>query len=236
MGVVTFILLLIALSSMSVIDPVVRERQMFMEDKANQLYGTLPYLVTKVFLDFLVVRAIPTACLASVSYFAIGMRTEQTGPSPNPFLEFVGICILFNLVLTSMCLAVAGVSRTTGGATLVSILVILFFFLFNGPILQLDSVPEGLRWLRWLSPFAMAFEVLLVNELQGLECVFAPTDAAGRETGAQIVILCQQYLVNFDLKEDRLNTDVGALIAWLAGYLLLAGLAMHLLQSSIRRA
>ena len=233
-GVMTFLLLLIALSSMSVIDPIVIERGLFKEDKANRIYGTVPYFSTKLLLDFIFVRIVPTVCLAATSYFAIGLRTEQTGPSSNPFLEFVGICVLFNLVLTAMCVVVAGFAPSTGAATLVCTLVILFFFLFNGPILQLDSVSEGARWLRWVSPFAMAFEVLMVNELAGLECTFAPTDAAGRESGDTIKILCEQYLINFDLQVDRVNTDIGALVLWLLGYLALGCVVMHFVQSSVR--
>ena len=236
MGVMTFLLLLVSLSSLSVIDSIVIERDHFKEERANQMYTSTEYYLTKLLLDWVFVRTVPTLCLTAFSYLSIGLRTEQSGPAENPFLSFVFVVVLFNLVITAMCASVAVVAPNSGSATLASILLILFFFLFNGPILQLDSVAEGLQWLRWTSPFALAFEVLMVNELAGLECQFAPTDAAGRDLDStpSITILCEQYLANFDLEVDRVGADLGGLFAWLAFYLILGCIALHLFQKSTR--
>eukprot|EP00755_Sulcionema_specki_P033312 Sspe_Gene.20461::Locus_7517_Transcript_1_1_Confidence_1.000_Length_2969::g.20461::m.20461/K05681/ABCG2, CD338; ATP-binding cassette, subfamily G (WHITE), member 2 len=221
-GMFTYLLLLVALSSLSVIDVIVTERPNFLQERAGQLYTTLPYFLSRMFVDFVTLRILPVVAFSFITYFSVRLRTDV-------YLEFIGVLVLFNLVMTSLAAAVAAVSPSVGAGSLASCALILFFFIF---VLQVD----GMEDIRWLSPFALAYELLMVRELDHLTCTFTPTDASGDATGVSVRVPCRLYLANLHLDPSRLADDRSALVAWLLGYLFLGCALLQLTQSASHRS
>jgi hypothetical protein len=155
--------------------------------------------------------------------FPMGLRTD----SGTHFLWFLTILVLFSLLTASIVLCVAMVAPSFGAGALFSALFMLWNLVFGGLLIQSDTIPKGFRPFRLLSPFFLAFESLMVNELNDQHCTFAPTDATGRPTAQEIPLLCVQYLYNIGLHPDDFTRDVILLAVWLVAALALAWLLLR---------
>ncbi|CAG8460118.1 9461_t:CDS:2 [Acaulospora colombiana] len=85
------------------------------------------------------------------------------------FFKFILVLILFNLTAASICLCIGIIFKEVGVASLLSSLVMLFSMLFGGLLLNKESIPDYLAWLKDLSFFNYAFEALIVNEVVYLQ-------------------------------------------------------------------
>ncbi len=96
-----------------------------------------------------------------------GLRSESV-----VFLfKFLLVLVLFNMTAASVCLAISIIFRDASLASLVAILVILFQMLFGGLLVNQNSIPKMIAWLKNLSFFNFAYEALAVNEVNGLTLV-----------------------------------------------------------------
>ena len=73
----------------------------------------------------------------------------------------------------------AMIAPSFGAGVLLSSLMLLLFFAFDPLMVQGQTLPAWVAWFRYISPFFLSFEVLMVNELLGQHCTFAPTSASG---------------------------------------------------------
>ncbi|KAF8275590.1 putative ABC transporter [Trypanosoma cruzi] len=212
-GSITFMLLVVSFVSLSCLEQLVVERKLFVVERENGFYRTLPYLLSKIFIDILPLRIVPAMVLASLIYFPMGLRVDDG----VHFFWFVVIVVLFSICITLIVLCIGIITGSFGAAALLSSVFILWNFVFGGFLVQSETVPAALRPFQVMSPFFAAFEALLVNELDGQACTFSPTDETGKPSSTSIPIMCLQYLSNIGLKPKRFNTDV----AQLAGSILL---------------
>ena len=67
-----------------------------------------------------------------------------------------------------MCLLISSLSPSVAVGNLVGILVMLFMLLFGGLLLNQDTLPAGLAWIKWLSFINFAFTALMTNEFVNL--------------------------------------------------------------------
>jgi ABC-type multidrug transport system ATPase subunit len=221
-GSVTFLLLVIAFVSLSALDQLLTERKLFNVERENGFYSTLPYFLAKVVVDILPLRIVPVVLLGGVIYGPMGLRTD----GGSHWLWFLLILVLFSVCVTLAVMCIGVLTPTFGSSALLSSVVILWTFVFGGLLAQSDTMPAGLRPMRLLSPFFLAYESLIVNELDGLTCTFAPTDATGKPSADQIPLKCVQYVYNMGLNPEMFQRDVtllavqGAVLMWLCWFLL----------------
>jgi ABC-type multidrug transport system ATPase subunit/ABC-type multidrug transport system permease subunit len=225
-GMMTFLLLVVGFSSISSLDLFMSEKRLYVIERDNGYYRSGAFYFTKILFDFLPLRIVPSAILAAVTYFPMGLREDEA----SRFLWFIAIVVVFQLFVTGICLCVATLSPTFGAGALCSALVILWHSAFGGLMMQPSTIPVGLSWFRFLSPFYFAYESLMVNELDGLGCVFDPANAEGNREGAFVPLPCRQFLYNMGLSPDNFNRDVAALCSWTAGYVLLGAVLVHFLR------
>ncbi|CAJ1988917.1 ATP-binding cassette protein subfamily G - member 5 / LABCG5 [Leishmania donovani] len=223
-GSVSFLLLVTSFLSLSCLEQLIVERKLFNVERENGFYTTCPYLISKIVVDIIPLRIIPAMVLASVIYFPMGFRVD----AGLHFFYFILIIVLFSICMTMVILCIGIVSGSFGAAALLSSVFILWNFVFGGALVQAETIPPSLRAFKSISPFFLAFESLMVNELDGQHCVFSPTDETGKKSSASIPIMCVQYLANIGLKPERFNADVMQLAVYC---LLFVGLSWMLLSS-----
>ena len=212
-GSITFLLLVIAFVSLSALDQLLAERKLCIVERENGFYTTLPYLLAKVVVDIVPLRVIPVVMLGSVIYGPMGLRTDDGAH----WLWFLFILVIFSVCITLMVMCIGIVTSNFGSSALLSAVVILWTFVFGGLLAQSDTMPPILKPMRLLSPFFLAFESLMVNELDGLMCTFAPTDATGKPSTNQIPLMCVQYIYNMSLHPDNFSRDVMLLLVQCSG-------------------
>lgn len=221
-GSLTFLLLVIAFVSLSALDQLLSERKLCIVERENGFYTTLPYLLAKVVVDIVPLRIVPVVMLAGVIYGPMGLRTDNG----SHWLWFLCILVLFSVCITLVVMCIGIVTSNFGSSALLSSVLILWTFVFGGLLAQAETMPVALRPMRLLSPFFLAFESLIVNELDGLMCTFAPTDATGKPSTDQIPLMCVQYVFNMGLHPNNFGRDVVLLavqcvvLTWLCWVLL----------------
>ncbi|CCW63748.1 unnamed protein product [Phytomonas sp. EM1] len=203
-GSVTFLLLVTSFVSLSCLEHLILERKLFIVERENGFYSTLPYFLSKLVVDIFPLRVIPSVVLSSAIYFSMGFRTD----SGEHFMWFIVIITLFSVCMTLMVMCVGIVMESFGASALVSSVFILWFFVFGGSMVQAETIPYYLKPFQIISPFFLSFESLMINELDKQSCVFSPTDETGKKSSNSISIQCRQYLFNVGLKPARFSLDV----------------------------
>lgn len=217
-GCVTFVLLVTSFMSLSSLDALIVERQLFVEERENGFYSTLPYLLARLGVDLIPLRVIPSAVIGTIVYAPMGLRMD----SGWCFFYFLSILVLFSVNMTLIILCLGIVSQSFGSAALLSSVTILLNFIFGGAMVQADTLSPIFRTIQHYSPFFLAYESLMVNELDGQACTFSPTDETGKSSKASIKIMCRQYLANQGLHTDRWTEDIIQLCVEIVFFLLLA--------------
>ncbi|CAJ1025748.1 putative ABC transporter/ABC-2 type transporter [Leishmania shawi] len=229
-GSVSFLLLVTSFVSLSCLEQLIPERKLFNVERENGFYTTWPYLISKMAVDIIPLRIIPAMALTSIIYFPMGFRVD----AGLHFFYFILIIALFSISITMMILCIGIVSGTFGTAVLLSSVFILWNFVFGGALVQAETIPLALRAFKSISPFFLAFESLIVNELNGQHCVFSPTDEAGNKSSESIPIMCVQYLTNIGLKPERFNADVLQLAVYCLLFVALAWVLLSTCSKLVR--
>lgn len=108
---------------------------------------------------------------ASIFYWIMGLQA-----SLGHFALFLVTVVLFNVAAGSISIFVGVLSRRVGTANLLATVVFLVMLLFGGFLLNSQTMPPYVGWLKHFSIFSYAFEILMTNELKGLLLTF---DAPG---------------------------------------------------------
>jgi len=189
---------LLAFSTMSSIDIFFQERPIFLRERATGMYRTSAYFISKVLCDFIPMRLIPPLVLGAIPYYMIGLR-----PGIYRILHLLSTLALTNMVSASLCMMVSSFTPTLAFGNLLTIIFFLFFMLFGGFLINKLSMPYFISWLQWSSFFNFAFEILMVNELDGLQVWFAP-----RGIDYRLRIDAAVFLQEFGMDPNRMYFDM----------------------------
>ncbi|KAJ3072693.1 hypothetical protein HDU98_003118 [Podochytrium sp. JEL0797] len=164
LGCLLFICSLIGFSSLSAIGSMAQERNLFIRERSNGVYGSFPYYISKIMCDVLPLRVLPGFILGTIAFWMCGFTS-----SGNHFPRFLALLLPFSAIMGLTCICIAVSIPDIGAATLVGAIVILFKMLFAGMIISQDSIPEALRWIQYLSFFKYPYEGMVVNDMGLLE-------------------------------------------------------------------
>ncbi|ETM54183.1 hypothetical protein L914_02444 [Phytophthora nicotianae] len=200
MGAFYFILTFFGFASMSSMDLFIGERQIFLRETGAMYYGAFSYFLAKAMLDTLLLRILPASLFASIFYWIMGLQATT-----DRFLLFSLTLVLFNVAAGAICLLVGVLSRRVGAANLGATVVLLVMLLFGGFLLNSQTMPSSVGWLKHLSIFSYAFEILMTNELKGLILKF---DAPGYPA---VPVYGEVYLKTLGMDYTNRFYDVAAL-------------------------
>ncbi|KAJ3249108.1 hypothetical protein HDU78_007070 [Chytriomyces hyalinus] len=215
LGSLFFILSLIGFSSLSAIGSFAQERNLFIRERSNGVYGSMPYYLSKIFCDIIPLRILPALLTGTIAFFMVGYDN-----SGDHFAKFVVLLLLFAAIMGFTCLALAIAISDVGTATLVGAIVILFKMLFAGLIISQDSIPPALRWIQYISFFRYPYEGMAVNDM-GLLQIKDTFD------GAEVNVPAALILLKFGFNIDNYGQDLLITILLLVGLITLTGLLMH---------
>jgi ATP-binding cassette subfamily G (WHITE) protein 2 len=167
MGAFYFILTFFGFAIMSSMDLFISERPIFLRETGAMYHGAFSYFLAKTTLDSLLLRVLPAFIFGSIFYWIMALQA-----STERFLLFLMTLVLFNVAAGSICQLVGVLSRRVGSANLAATVVLLVMLLFGGFLLNADTMPSSVGWLKYLSIFGYAFEILMANELEGITLSF----------------------------------------------------------------
>ena len=136
-----------------------------------------PLVAARACADAALLRALPSVLYAIIFYPLAGFAGfNRASPGGGGGLEhfaiFVAIAALYAVCMGLQSSFVATLCPSSGTATLIASIVVLFEVLLGGFLLNPASMPAPVLGLKVLSPFNHAFAALALNELKGTSVRF----------------------------------------------------------------
>ncbi|CAB9513645.1 Putative white-brown complex homolog protein 30 [Seminavis robusta] len=210
-GAFYFSLSFFAFASFSSMDLFIREQHIFVRETGAKYYGTFPYFLTKKVLDLFMLRVIPVALFTFIFYWMMGLK--NTAPA---FVTYLATMVLFNVCAGVMSICISIATPTVGQANLIAAVWFLVMLLFGGFLLNIQTMDPWYSWLKYLSIFYYAFEVLMANELMGLVLSF---DAPGYPA---LPVEGEVFLQTIGMNPDNQLRNLICLCALALGFAVLA--------------
>jgi ABC-type multidrug transport system permease subunit len=150
------------------------ERPMFLKDYKEGLYGVIPYYYSK-FLAELPTVIIFTLLYSLIVYFSCDLNRE-TG---RHYFRFLGIQTLAHICGMTIGNLAGALAPSFGIASFLASSSSVPFLLFAGYLSNTNSLTTAFEWVKYISPFSRTFEAFVLNEFDGLDTDFDPTDRLG---------------------------------------------------------
>ncbi|XP_046580538.1 protein white-like [Haliotis rubra] len=212
-------------SMFSVINSFPIELEIFMREYGSGLYRVDVYFLSKTFAELPTFVFLPWL-MVLVLYWMIGFYNEAI-----TFLICSGVVILVANVAVSFGYLISTVAGSVNIALAIAPPLLIPFMLFGGLFLNNGSVPVYFIWLKYISWFQYANEVLSVNQwenVHSLEC--GPSNGTLPGNGTDSPQRCyrdgQDVLNYLNFTEDNVVLDLCLMCALLVGFRLLAFLVL----------
>lgn len=152
-------------------------------ERASKSYSLSAYYIAKMVAE-LPFNLLGPIVFGSIVYFLVGLN-----PEPEAFLCFIIILILVSCCAVGLGLAVTSASPSPEAAVALAPIIVVLMILMGGFYINIESLPEGIRWVPNLSIMRHAFEGLVINEFEGVElsCKDVDDGDACIETGEEVI-------------------------------------------------
>lgn len=217
-GVIFLMCCTLSLLSMSSLGTFIRERHVYMRERARGAYGSGVYFASKVLFDLVPLRVLPALVLCAIMYPMVGLRADWAR-----FGWFTLVVVLFNVNSGMVSMAVGVVSRDVSMGNYIITLTMLGNMVFAGFLLNVDTMPSAFAWLRYASFWGYAFEALMVNEFDGARILINAQGLPAYRTDGAF------WLRAMGLRRDDFAADVGLLTLYAAVLTLATGVALRVL-------
>ncbi|KFM27108.1 ATP-binding cassette sub-family G member 2 [Auxenochlorella protothecoides] len=217
MGGTFFALAFLAFTSLTTVDLLINERAVVAREVRGGYYRPSAYLLSKLTLDAIFLRAIPAILYWAPFYYMAGFRGGAAYQATYLF-----ILVTFSCAVGALSMAVTVASNTAGEASFGMNFIILFSIMFTGFLVNVSSIPAYLRWIHYLSVFFYAFEAMITNEMTGRTFTFMASGYAQIEG-----INGNTYLTTLGFDAGATTRDIGVLVGLYAGFTLLCLVLMQ---------
>ncbi|CAB9505804.1 Putative white-brown complex homolog protein 30 [Seminavis robusta] len=217
LGAFYFSLSFFGFASFSSMDIFISERYIFERETGAKMYTAFAYFVAKTSLDLFFLRVIPVTIFSVVFYWLMGLDNAF-----EKFLVFWATMVLFNLCAGIISISISIAAPTVGQANLLAVVWFLIMLLFGGFLVNIESMAAWYSWLRFLSIYYYAFELLVTNELTGLLFSF---DAPGFP---RLPVRGEVFVETIAMDVDNQTRNLICLCGLAAWFSLLAYLLMML--------
>ncbi|KAG1709775.1 Protein white [Nymphon striatum] len=141
-----------------VINAFTPELGIYRREHWNGMYRSDTYFLSKVFAEIPLYVVRPTF-FGTIVYWMSGMNSD-----PTRFAVFIAVCILAANTSISAGYIISCACSSMQTALAVTPLLILPLILFGGIFLNAGSIPVYFLWLKYLSWFNYAYEIMIVNQ------------------------------------------------------------------------
>lgn len=211
-GAVTFTIIQLSIGNMmAVLQTIPLEMPVFLREHRNHLYRTSVYFLAKGLADIPTI-VVSTLVYSLIAYFMIGLRGGF-----DHFFAFYGVVLLVSFIAISVGYCASAASPTVAVAMAIGPMTFVPFLLFGGFFQRADTVKDYLVWMKFLSWFYYGFELLMVNQWDGLILdTYNATSMTCPQT-EETKTFCQgsEILDFFALTPDNVARDIGLLFVLL---------------------
>ena len=140
------------------------EKYIVIRERASGAYTTSAYYVSKLVAELPKLSSKLVFC--ALVYWIVGFN-----PDPTRFLNFV--LIILAEVLSAQGVGMVRHGDPIGAALALGPAFITVFTLFAGIYLNMDSIPTGAGWVRYIDFIWYAYSALMANEFRDPDAIFA---------------------------------------------------------------
>jgi len=212
-GAFFFIVMNYVFGNMSAVDIFIKERAIFVHETLSGFYRVSVYFFAKLFCDVTPQRVFPIMLFAVISYFMIGFQLAC-----DKFMFYLLNIILTSLSGTAVALMFSASTRQHTIGTVFTALVWVCMMVFSGRMVNLETIPHWLQWLKWLSIFRYSMNAFMINELKGFECTVTSNTTFYRCTSGDECLT--MYSVPHETTWDLWSNEL-ALFLLASGFLVL---------------
>lgn len=188
------------------------------------------------------VRFLAAILFNIIVYFLSGLRRES-----GAFFLFFFTTFILSVVMSAMFRSIAANTRNPGQAMIMISVLLIGFIMYSGYQVREPQMHAWFSWIRWLSPVFYAFEILITNEVNGLQLrcsiivpPFEPTgdswicSTIGAVAGELFVSGDTHIEQSFGYRWDNVPRNCGILIAYLAFFMGLYSVSIEIHASKAR--
>ena len=144
----------------------VGERQLFLKDYKEGVYGTNSFYLAKVVSE-LPAQIIFTIVSVIVIYFAVDFNRHDA----SKFFIFLSVYFLIHLAGCLYGNLAGALSSNIRAATVMGPTIVAPLMMFGGYFSNESSLSKAFYWIKYLSAFNFGFEALAINELTDLPII-----------------------------------------------------------------
>ncbi|XP_064387242.1 broad substrate specificity ATP-binding cassette transporter ABCG2-like [Halichondria panicea] len=229
-GAFFFIVMNQVFGNLSAVDVFIKQKALFIHENSSGFYRVSAFYFSKVFVDLIPMRIIPSFTFSVIAYFMIGFQV-----SAAKFFYFALVICLTSIAAASIAFAISALVRVTGLANLFIAMLFVFQMLFGGLFISLDSLPVWLQWIKYLSLFRYSVEALAHNEIVGqCYCSNNATAAIIEACSGPLCVNGSEFLsgIGYETSPEWLWIDVGGLAAIALVFLLFTYFNLRILKKS----
>lgn len=186
------------------------EKLIVIREQASGAYTTSAYYLSKLVAELPKLSSKLLFCV--IVYWTVGLN-----PEPARFANFVAI-ILCEVLAAQAVGMVMATGMPIGAALALGPACITVFTLFGGIFLNMDSIPTGAGWIRWIDFLYYAFSALCANEFDDPDARFACAPGAD----ARCLPDGRAVLELYSFEDVTVWTQIAAQLALAAGLQCLA--------------
>ncbi|CAF3112309.1 unnamed protein product [Rotaria socialis] len=164
LGAIFFIVSNEVFINLSALELFIKERVLFAHENISGYYRVSTYFISKLMCDIVLLRLFPSIVFSLISYFMI--QFQQT---IEKFLIYQLAIFATAVCSASVCFFVSASVETIGVANLVSASFCVVMLVFTGYLVDLTNVVKFLAWIKWVSLFRYASNVITINEFTHLK-------------------------------------------------------------------
>ncbi|CAF3334940.1 unnamed protein product [Rotaria socialis] len=215
LGVIFVIVVTQIFSTLTALEPLIKERALFIHENASGYYRTITFFCAKFLCDILLIRVIVSILFSLIIYFMTGFERDI-----GKFGVFLITIFMASLFGSSMCLLVAATVRLFSVAVIIVILNFLIVMLFSGYLIALKSIFSWLSWLQWVSAFRYATNMLTMSEFRNIDfCLVNSTNICPLPGSQVLHNVGLDYTTNWDLWKNFFGLSMMTVGLFLLAYI-----------------
>ena len=167
------------------------ERELFLREQSNKMYGVFSYFISKSIMEIPLLIFIPLL-VTLIVYWAVGFRNDF-----EAFFNIFGCLSILMFTSNSLGLTLGCIFPNFRIVIYVTAIVIIPIIMFCGYLSNVETIISWLQWVQYLSPMRYSLEIIFTKE-------FVKSDFSYNNTYLQPQYPLEQY-----------NYNVGTTICWI---------------------
>lgn len=188
------------------------ETKIFLREKEKEIYCTSVYFLAKSLVE-IPIYSVLTIILLSIAYWMSGLKETS-----EAFFLACGIGLLICHTSVSFGYLVSTATDSLSSAIAAGPILILPLLMFGGFFVSNNTIPDSLKWLKYMSWFNFGFENLMINQWRDVKEI----DGCGKTTSQHCLRNGDQVLDFYQLNEDNFKRNFWLMAAQLVFYRILA--------------